>query len=232
MKDNILLPGIDVQPTLTINTTELKDKDILIIGEQTIPIARNFLKQEPASVIIIVDNYEALMNMRLRAPELNIRMMEFENTDFRNESFDIIYAQASISTKNRNKIIKEVFKLLRNNGTFCLGEIIIKGENIPVFINDIYERSNLLPLKESELSAYYTSRKFTIVNEYELSYTLKDFYVNARTMLNKSLEKAEKEELSYYKKLINKVNHESNAYLKQGGDRYMGFKMLLLKKEA
>ncbi|HZW39915.1 MAG: methyltransferase domain-containing protein [Syntrophothermus sp.] len=232
MKELILLPGLDVQQTLTINTTELKDKDILVIGEQTILTAREFLKQEPKSLIIIVDNYEALIQMRIKAPDLNIRMMEFENTDFRNESFDVVYAQASISSKNRNKIIKEIYKLLRDDGTFSLGEIITKGENVPVFINDIYERSDLLPLKEDELSTYYTSKKFIIINEYELSYTLEEFYQKARDLSTRSMKNAEKEELSYYKKLINKVNHESNAYLKQGGKRYMGFKMLLLKKEA
>ena len=37
-------------------------------------------------------------------------------------------------------------------------------------------------------------------------------------------------EKSFYKKLLSKISHESNAYLKLGADRYIGFKMLILKK--
>jgi DNA-directed RNA polymerase subunit N (RpoN/RPB10) len=40
------------------------------------------------------------------------------------------------------------------------------------------------------------------------------------------------QEKSYYKKLLNKISHESNAYLKLGADKYIGFKMLILKLNA
>ena len=45
-------------------------------------------------------------------------MMDFDNTDFNAEEFDLVYAQASISLLNRNKIVKEIKRILETRWNF------------------------------------------------------------------------------------------------------------------
>jgi DNA-directed RNA polymerase subunit N (RpoN/RPB10) len=59
---------------------------------------------------------------------------------------------------------------------------------------------------------------------------LKNFYESAKQSLKDVINELSDKEKSHYKKLLNKISHESNAYLKLGADRYIGFKMIILKK--
>ena len=49
-------------------------------------------------------------------------------------------------------------------------------------------------------------------------------------MLKNTKEDLPENEKSYYKKLLNQISHESNVYLKLGGDKYLGFYALILQK--
>jgi hypothetical protein len=49
-------------------------------------------------------------------------------------------------------------------------------------------------------------------------------------MLKSSKSDLTQQEKSYYKKLLHKISHESNAYLNLGADKYIGFIALLLQK--
>jgi hypothetical protein len=65
-----------------------------------------------------------------------------------------------------------------------------------------------------------------IIREQDLSHTLKDFYQNIRnTFANTS--KKEKEE---NKKFYSEIKHESDVFLKLGGDKYMGFTSLIMRE--
>ena len=87
-------------------------------------------------------------------------------------------------------------------------------------------------MNKDELEKYYLNKNFSLVYEQDLSYTLKDFYLYGINQLKDKIHSLSENEKSYYKKVLNKISHEANAYLKLGGNKHMGFKMLILKKEA
>ena len=159
-------------------------------------------------------------------------MMDFDNTDFNAEEFDLVYAQASISLLNRNKIIKETKRILKPDATLCVSEITALSKEYPPFVKNIFDTSDMLPLLNDSCATYYTERKFSVLYEEDLSSSLYSFYENTSEELDKNIDKLTDKEKSYYKKLLNKISHESNAYLKLGADRYIGFKMLILKKTS
>jgi SAM-dependent methyltransferase len=161
---------------------------------------------------------------------VTIRIMDFDATDFQKEQFDLIYAQGSVSFINRNKIIKEFKRILKPNAYLCLGEITALEKVYPVFIKDIFDNSSLLPIYSDEIEKYYEDRNFEIIYNVDISYTLKDYYLENATRLNQEKDNLTSNEKSYYKKLLNKISHESNVYLKLGGDQYIGFSTLLLRK--
>jgi len=232
LKDEILLPGLDHQFAFLKRTFKQSPESVLVIGSSSETISLKLSEKYKIKINLIVEDYESLMNSKLLLDRKNFacKMMSFEATDFADSSFDLIYAQASISSTNRNKIVKEIKRILKPGGYFCVGEITLLNEEVPRFMKDIYNSSALLPLYTNNLSKYYNDRNFSVIAEKDFSSFLKDYYSINMDKLAGTKENLSEREKSYYKKLLNKVSHESKAYLNLGGDKYMGFKVLLLKK--
>ena len=229
---NIFLPAGFKQFRILKSKFIISDKTVLVIGASSEKIAEKIIDSGAVSVKMIVNDFDSLMNSRLNLGKESrtvLEMMEYDNTDFGDKEFDLVYAQGSISSFNRSKIIKEIKRTLKADGVLCVGEITSLKKEYPVFIKDIFESSEIHPLLNDDCLTYYTERKFSVLHEQDLSSSLKSFYENALSSLETSIEKLTDTEKSYYKKLLNKISHESNAYLKLGADRYIGFKMLILK---
>ena len=229
----IFLPGSGKQFNHLKGKVSLKDKDILIIGSNSERIAQMFLSAEVNFVTIILDEYDSLLKARYllkNKEEISVRLMDFSSTDFNEAVFDIVYAQASISSKMRNKIIKEIKRILKPGGILNVGEITSLKSSPPIFVDDIWESGNILPLGSDNVKKYYEERKFEVVDALDLSAHLKDFYLESKQLLLNNIDSLSENEKSYYKKLLKRMSHESNAYLKLGGKDYMGLTSLILRK--
>lgn len=232
---NIFLPGGFKQFRILKSKIHLTDKTVLIIGSNSEMIADKMIDSGATSVNVIVSDYESLINSRLnlpKNPKVSVRMMDYGNTDFNDASFDLIYAQASVSLTIRNKIVKEIKRLLKNDSVFCVSEVTSLTKQYPQFVKDIFESSDILPLYHNECSEYYKEKNFIVVYEEDLTSSLKSYYENTAIQLKRTIESLTEKEKSYYKKLLNKISHESNAYLKLGADKYIGLKMLILKPKV
>ncbi len=227
----ILLPGGDEQLAFLTESINLENKDILVAGPNLAPAAEELSELTAKSVEFILPDYESLMNANLYFTKKNIipKMMEFEITDYDAESFDVIFAQASVSTSERKKIIKEFKRILKPGGIICVGEIIIKNREIPEFASEILERSDLDAKTIDEIRHFYSERNFNILKEKDLSETLKEFYTNVRKRYMAISEDLDEHEKSYYKKLMKKASHEANAFLDFGAGKYIGFYAMILK---
>ncbi|PJA98405.1 MAG: hypothetical protein CO128_07485 [Ignavibacteriales bacterium CG_4_9_14_3_um_filter_30_11] len=212
---------------------DFNEKKILFIGSG---LEKLLLKADLSlfsSVYFIVDDHESLMNSRLILAEkndLNVRIMEFDNTDFKSDEFDLVYSQGSHQNEKKNKNVKEIKRILKPNGIFCVGESVKLENELPKFILDLYSVYGTEPLYINKLKEYYVERNFEVLSETELSYTLKKYYKSWNDLLDENLKKLTDKEKQQNKKLIKLIGHESNAYLNLGGSRFMGFKMLILKK--
>ncbi len=229
----IFLPGGFKQFRILKSKIDLSGKNVLIIGSNSEKIAEKMIEHEANSVKVIVSDYDSLINTRLnlgKESKVIVKMMDYDNTDFSSEEFDLVYAQASISLTNRNRVVKEIKRILKPEGIFCVSEITSLTKEYPPFVKNIFEASDILPLLHHSCTDYYNERKFSVLYEEDLTSSLTNFYENAAIALNESFEHLTDKEKSYYKKLLNKISHESNAYLKLGADKYIGFKMLILKK--
>ncbi len=229
----IFLPGSGKQFNHLKGKVSLKDKDILIIGSNSEKIAQVFLDAEANAVTIILDEYDSLLKARYllkNKEEISVRLMDFNSTDFNDDVFDVVYAQASISNKMRNKIIKEIKRILKPEGILNVGEITSLKSSPPIFVNDIWESGNILPLNSVDIKKYYEERKFEVVDTLDLSAHLKDFYLESKKLLVNNIDSLSENEKAYYKKLLKRMSHESNAYLKLGGKDYMGFTSIISRK--
>ncbi len=229
----IFLPGSGKQFNHLKSKIILKDKDILIIGSNSEMIAQMFLNAEANVVTIILDEYDSLLKARYllkNKEKISVRLMDSNSTDFNDAVFDIVYAQASISNKMRNKIIKEIKRILKPEGILSVGEITSLKSSPPIFVNDIWESGDILPLNSDDIKKYYEEKKIEVIDTLDLSAHLKDFYLESKKLLLNNIDSLSENEKAYYKKLIKRMSHESNAYLKLGGKDYMGFTSLILRK--
>ncbi len=229
-----LLPGLDSQLSFLRKNYSGTPSSILVMGSSSEGIAIRLEEMYKCKVDLIVEDYESLMNAKLIINDnqnIFVSLMSFESTDFVAGQFDLIYAQASISLSNRNKIVKEIKRILSLEGSLCIGEIVSLTKEPPKFVLDIFESSNLLPLHYDNLEKYYKERGLIIEARVDLSSTLFDYYHVSAKHLSTAKDQMDDKEQSYYKKLISKIKHESYSYIKLGGDKHIGFDAILLTKE-
>lgn len=234
LNNRLFLPGTDEQISIFFNSVSVKDKSVLIIGGGSEEIAEMLHQKNAEEIYLITDDEDSLLQARFtlsKNKEINIRMMDFDNTDFKAERFDIVYSQGSTGTKKRNKIIKEITRILKPGGHFCIGEIVGLTKTPPRFVKDIWEKSSLSPLYYEELKNYYLSKNFELILEQDLSETLKEFYSMTEQLVKES-SKILSDEEKHFEKMIKTFGHEAKAYLKLGGDKYIGFRMLVLRKNT
>lgn len=230
--DIILLPGLDKQLKFLMSRIELSGLQILIMGSGSAVVAQKMITMGN-DVEIIVEDYDSLMNAKLEfdsSDKTNIKMMDFERTDYQNEKFDLVYVQGSISDVRRKKIVKEIKRVLKQDGFLCLGDIVSFEDNPPVFVKELFEFSKLEPLHTEQFIKYYEERNFEFIDKIDLSFTLREYYSANSQMLKERSKSLSPNEKSYYKKILNQISHESNAYLKLGANKYFGFHAALLKK--
>lgn len=233
-KKLVLLPGLDKQVKFLLEKENVEGLKILVIGSSSELIALQLAENSKTNVDLIVEDYDSFINSRLLldgADEVNIKVMDFEVTDFNDESFDLVYAQASITSERRKRIIKEIKRLLKPNGIFCVGEIVTLEKEIPNFINKMFEDSDLEPLFKGELNDYYLQKNFVINESKNLTHHLFEYYKIGKTKLKETEKDLTDNEKSYYKKLLKKTSHETNVFLKQGAERYVGFQALIMRKK-
>lgn len=230
-KDIFLPGGLKVFRILR-QKSELKAKKVLIIGESSERIAERFWELNAEAIDVIVRNYDSLLQSRLalmKGKNISVRINDFENTDFPEDNFDIVYSQSSLSNTDRKNVIKEIKRILKPEGIFCVSEITKLKNDIPAFVKNIFDSSQMNPLNHSEFKEYFLSKGFSLIFEQDLSSSLKYFYENIKEKLLEYQKNSSETERAYYKKLLNKISHESNAYLKLGGSKYIGLNFLILK---
>jgi len=230
---NIYLPGSQKQLEILLDKIDVKEMSVLVMGSSSEEIAKVIAERTDKTVELIVEDLDSMLNSNQLIEEsdnINVRIMEFDVTDFENSSFDLVYAQASISSTKRNQVVKEIKRILKDGGHLCVGEIIKLRKDVPPFVQNVFDESDINPLFVEEIDNYYLQREYSIIHEQELSGKLNEFYRQSIKKLEMTREGLAENEKSYYKKLLNKISHESNVYLKQGGDKHIGFKVLLLKK--
>ncbi len=229
----ILLPGLDRQLNYLLKNIDPTDKSIIIFGSGCEEIAKRLFIYSGNKVEIIVEDYDSLMNSRLQIQnhdEIRVRVMGFEHTDFNKDQFDLVYCQASIIGSRRKGMIKEIKRILKTSGIFCLGEITKLQNELPTFVTNIFDTSDIDPILYTEAEDFYTKYGFGKMGSKNLSDSLSDYYSVTLDKLEDSKRNMEKNELSYYKKLLNQISHESNVYLNQGGEKYIGFKVMIFRK--
>lgn len=224
--EKILLPGLDKQLGFTLKNIETAGKKILVAGESAEYLAHKLAMSSGNQVSHIVSDHDALLSAKLKRPDgsdVNLKLMAFDATDFKDKTFDIIYSQGILSSAEQKSIIKEFRRILVGGGIVVTGEFIKKTPETPVFIADLFSANGLKLRNEEELLTFYTERNFSLLQKIDLSSTLTPYYKEVNDLLKSSTKTLSSSEKSFHKKIIHKISHECNIFLKMDGLKHVGF---------
>lgn len=230
----VFLPGTEKQFSQLLKNVDLAGKTILIMGSGCEGIAKAMLSYSP-DISIILNDQNSLVESRYQLKEekrVKVIMMDYMNTDYAEDQFDLVYAQASITVTERNKIVKEIKRILKPEGILSVGEIVSPREDVPAFVTDMWKSSGLSPLSDSQIKDYYKGKNLELISEEDLTDTLREYYKRGKELIRTKIKFLSDEETAFNQKLINRMKHETNVYLKLGGDKYIGFKSLIMRKQS
>ena len=145
----VFLPGLDEQVKFLLSKENIEGMKILVIGSASEVAALRLSKKSKTDIDVIVEDFDSFINSRLileGSSGVNVKLMDFETTDFKDAYFDLVFAQASISSPRRTKIIKEIKRILKPKGIFCVAELVILESDIPNFLKNMFEASDIEPL--------------------------------------------------------------------------------------
>lgn len=229
---NIILPGADEQIKILLNHFDVSGKNILIFGHETVRIGKIFSENRAENIFIITEDEQALLRERLfsAGTGVKIRLMQFAKTDFDSDTIDLVYAQGSISGKDRSAILSEAARVLRSDGIFASGEVVLLKEPVPAFVRNVFKDSGLNVLTPEKLEELYVRKNFILLKKTDLSHTLKDYYQNVKKLIEQADFKDADIPDMHLMKMINRVKHQANVYLKLGGNKFTGYYLFLLRK--
>jgi len=149
------------KPAMYALLPDLKDKTVLSIGcgsgEDSI-----HLKRQGAERSIGIDISDELIAIAKSSyPECEFRVMNMENIDFPNESFDFVYSSLAIHyIEDWSKVFNSVYRILRSNSSFlfsCGHPLRFAMDEVETDTN--YSRS--IGIAENKLTG-----EFTITGDY------------------------------------------------------------------
>lgn len=234
MKLSVLLPGMDDQFLWFSNLYDLAGKTILVVGESSEGIAKFIEENFQAKIYFIVHEEDALFRSRLSLnanKNISVRLMDSAQTDFKDDFFDAVYAQASVTVTGRRKIAKEFYRITKPGGVLCVGEMCNLKKEVPQVITDVWNRSSLSPLFVDELVPFYETAQWKFKESKDLSETLDVFYLQFEKKAARNLPNLPEGEKKLHKKFIHKISHEANVFLRHGGYKNIGFTAMLFEKE-
>ena len=235
VKLSVLLPGMDDQFLWFSNLYDVSGKTILVVGESSDGLAKFIEENFQAKIFFIVHEEDALFRSRLSLSankNVTVRLMDSSHTDFKDNFFDAVYAQASVTVKERRKIAKEFFRITKPEGVLCVGEMCNLKKDVPQVIVDFWLRSSLAPLFVDELVPFYEAASWKLLDSKDLSETLDRFYIEFEKKAARNLPNLPEGEKKLHKKFIHKISHHANVFLRHGGYKNIGFSAMLFKKEV
>lgn len=176
----------------------------------------------------IEEDSEAVFFAKMASMQLGLgkrcsfRYMSPLTMDFDAESFDIIAMEGVFSSYPAAKALKEAKRILRPGGAIILSDSFWKEESMPPYVHDVWEAEERRVFTENQLGDLFADAGLQLTYFEVRRSALNAFYQQFMTEL-KSITKGGFEGMKHQKSLIKHYKHEIDVYLKQGGEKYMGY---------
>ncbi|MBD3410713.1 MAG: hypothetical protein GF419_10970 [Ignavibacteriales bacterium] len=232
--EEIFLPGGSRQFKQLRDRFDFRGKRAAIFGPAT-GAAERFVKRGVAEATVFVETNEELVESRLALADVaraEVRLASFTATAIDDGAFDVAYAQASIGDDRREDILKEIRRLLAEDGVLSVGDVVALRDDSPPFVSDLWKRAGLRPLPHNGFVTFFTDRGFEKIEADFSGDGLANYYRRSRTKLAEFKETVEPAEAKLLKKVFARAKREADAFLDHGGDKFATFALGVFKKSS
>ena len=160
--------------------------------------------------------------------KVSVKVMSPVNLDFGDEMFDLIISEGILSQYKKSRILKEFYRVLKKDSFIGVADFYWKKTPVPTYVKDAWyvEGGEIETLDEKvKILKDYGFEPFFVK---DISEELKVYYSKFRKIIQSSL-KERKFTKSEFKE-VKKFKHEVSVYLDQGGDKWMGYAVIVAKK--
>jgi len=213
------------------------DAQLLLIGcrhgENAIALSSVFA----GGIIGIEEDPEAVLYGKMAALEsglasrVSLRYMSPVATNFLPKQFDVILLEGAFSSYPPGKILKEASRLLANDGLLLFSDSCWLHDSIPTYVRNVWETKDHTVLTTEAILAFFKERGFEILHSQLRSDVLKSFYAQFHDSV-RAIAKDGFQGFKHMKTLVKHYKHEIDVYSKHGGDKHMGYLVLVSKRTA
>jgi SAM-dependent methyltransferase len=230
----IFLPGGSRQFKQLRDRFDFRGKRAAIFGAAT-GAAERFVNRGVAEATVFVETNEELVEARFAlatVARVEVRLASFTATTLEDGAFDVAYAQASIGDDRREEILKEIRRLLGDDGVLSVGDVVALREDAPPFVADLWKRAGLRPLPHNGFVTFFAERGFEKIDVDFSGDGLANYYRRSRVQLAEFRKTADPDEAKSHKKLVARAKREADAFLDHGGDKFATFASGVFKKSS
>ncbi len=227
------LPGGDSPVKFFLNEFPERNGSLLLLGNGFPQLVSYFIDAGFSSIIGASNENTEIFEYKANTPkekQIPSLCVDYASLDYDKESFDHVFCQATLTLAGRNKLIREIRRVLKPGGFLTTSEILCNKKPAPTFLNDIWAESGQDPLYTDEFEAYYTSRSFKIKNSADFTNDLDEFYIKSYKLLESSLKSLPADKRVQFRKDFVQEKHEITSLVKGGALKYMNFKTMILQK--
>lgn len=227
------LPGGDSPVKFFLKEFPERDCSLLILGNGFPQLVPFFVDAGFSSVKAASDDNTEVFEYKANTPkekQIPSLCVDYASLDYKDESFDHVFCQATLTLSGRNKLIKQIRRVLKPGGHLTTSEILCNKKPAPTFLNDIWAESGQDPLYTDEFEPYYTSRGFIIKSSADFTNDLDEFYIKSYKLLESSLKSLPADKRVQFRKDFVQEKHEITSLVKGGALKYMNLKTMILQK--
>ena len=203
------------------------DRMLLIgskFGENLLAMTDSF----PGKLIGVDEDPESVFFSKMTAQRLGLtqrcsfRVMSPLTLDILPGSARVVVLEGIFSSYPPGKVLKQALNALAPDGVFIFSDSFWQEGDIPRFVREVWESPDHKLYRREELEQQLVSHGLRPVLFTDASKRLEPFYAQFSGTV-KDITRSEFEGLKHMKSLVKHYKHEIDVYLKNGGDRWMGY---------
>ena len=185
---------------------------------------RVFAVSEVPDVIVSVKSEAGRKSLKIEAKVMSPLALDFDDG-----FFDLVICEGVMSQYRKSDFLKEIHRVLKPGGGFGVADFYWRKIPVPKYVLNVWSWDEGRVETLDEVIKLMKGRGFDVFFIHDVSGELKRFYSELLVWIEKLLKTTYLSSQQF--KEVKRFRHEANVFLKQGGNKWMGYSAIASKKQ-